>query len=93
MDDWKRMTTMLYGVMLLMLLAAIGCTKHLILFKQWYTLTFAGIEDIAIIVLIAWLLPYRRPDHDLSVRHLAQIALLGVLFIGTISEIGMGLLR
>ena len=87
------MTTMLYGVMLLMLLAAIGCMKHLIRLELWHTLIFAGIEDIGIIVAIAVLLRYRRPDRDIQVRHLAQIALLSILWIGCISQIGMGVLN
>lgn len=88
-----RTNFMLYGFMFCTLLAAIGCIKHLIRFELWHTLIFAVWEDIAIIVLIARLLPYRRPDHDLQITNLALQGMGGIMLIGIISEIGMGVMR
>lgn len=81
---------MLYGFMFCTLLAAIGCIRHLIHIELWHTLIFAVWEDIAIIVVIARLLPYSRQGGDPLIRSLAQQGMAGIMLIGVISEVGMG---
>ncbi|MGH9604368.1 MAG: hypothetical protein ACRD3N_01590 [Terracidiphilus sp.] len=84
---------LLYGWMLLALLFATACIKHLIRVHLWNTLIFAGIEDVTIVVLIVYLQRYRCPDRDEQVRLLAGFAMYCILMVGIIAEIGMGVLN